>query len=1081
MISMRFIFVAFAAAGLLVGAARAAEQPMIADPPAWVKPVAVPADNAKPDEAPIRILLSDEQVHLQPGRQSVYTEAVIRIQTPQGLAVGNLSLPWRPETDALTIHKLHIRRDGKVIDVLGSGQTFTVMRRETNLEMAMIDGVLTANIQPEGLQVGDTLEFAYTLTSSDPVLDGHVEHYGAGWNGMPIARAHLRATWPSSLPLKLRPSQLPPLKPTRDGEVTVVEVSLDNIEPTFPPKGAPLRYARGRLLEMSDFHSWSEVAALMAPLYAKAARVPASGPLRTELDRIRAASSDPKLRAEAALALVQDRIRYVALLMGTGGYVPADAESTWARRYGDCKAKTALLLALLDELDVQAVPVAVNTQGGDGLDERLPMLGAFDHVLVRAVIGGKTYWLDGTRSGDVSLDRLRVPAFYWGLPLVPRKSELVRMMPPPLEVPDTSTTIRIDATAGLTIPAPFHVESITRGDDAIGGNMLIAQLTEAQRERYQREYWKDRFDFVEVKSVSSSFDQKTGELKMVMDGLAKMEWKDGWYETDETSIGYRADFSRELGLSADAPFAVGHPFFNETKEIILLPPGFAGAKQVANASVNETVAGVEYQRKATLDGNVFTIESSSRSIAPEFSHREAATAQQKLRELYGRTVYLRRPASYRPTAQELAVRVATEPTNASEYFERGRAYFLRQEWDKAIVDFGEAMKRDPKYRGLALANRALAYVWTDEFEAAQKDLDAALALEPKEPVIYRARGFMAQKKTAYKEAIEAYGKSLELEPNNDFAFGRRAESYAALNETDLALADAAAALKLSPQWIDLYVLRANLLLRQGKRDLAVAEADAALAANPDIAYAHVAAAAIYSRLQKREQAMRAYDRALDLEPSPFIYLNRSFNRPKEDKAGRFADLDAALKLDPKDSDALAAKARLQVETGDNAGAIATLSRAIEAGAGDWRFLATRGIALARTGKSDQAEKDFAAVRAKALGPGQLNALCWEKATAGVALESALADCQAALAKVPDSPAFLDSRALVLLRLNRFDEAIADYDRALAKAPAQSASLFGRAVALARKGEKEKAAAALAAALKTNPKVREEFAAYGVTP
>jgi transglutaminase-like putative cysteine protease len=51
-------------------------------------------------------------------------------------------------------------------------------------------------------------------------------------------------------------------------------------------------------------------------------------------------------RAEAALALVQDRVRYVALAMGAGGYVPADAAETWSRRYGDCKGKTALLLVV---------------------------------------------------------------------------------------------------------------------------------------------------------------------------------------------------------------------------------------------------------------------------------------------------------------------------------------------------------------------------------------------------------------------------------------------------------------------------------------------------------------------------------------------------------------------------------------------------------------------------------------------------------------------------------------------------------------------------------------------------------------
>lgn len=73
------------------------------------------------------------------------------------------------------MNKVHIIRDGRRIDVLGAGQTFTTVRRETNLEAAMLDGTLTAAIQPEGLQVGDIINVAVTTEHVDPVLKGHVE------------------------------------------------------------------------------------------------------------------------------------------------------------------------------------------------------------------------------------------------------------------------------------------------------------------------------------------------------------------------------------------------------------------------------------------------------------------------------------------------------------------------------------------------------------------------------------------------------------------------------------------------------------------------------------------------------------------------------------------------------------------------------------------------------------------------------------------------------------------------------------------------------------------------------------------
>ena len=105
-----------------------------------MKPVGLPEER-KADEAPVRILLADQQHWLEPGRQIVYSAFALKVQTPQGLAAGNLSFPWRPETDDLTVHKLIVRRDGQTIDILGSGQTFTVVRREANLESATLDGV----------------------------------------------------------------------------------------------------------------------------------------------------------------------------------------------------------------------------------------------------------------------------------------------------------------------------------------------------------------------------------------------------------------------------------------------------------------------------------------------------------------------------------------------------------------------------------------------------------------------------------------------------------------------------------------------------------------------------------------------------------------------------------------------------------------------------------------------------------------------------------------------------------------------------------------------------------------------------
>lgn len=1216
---MRALIAAFVTTVALTSAARAADKPVIGPPPAWVKPIPLPPASANASEAPISVVFSDQQVAFEPGRQTVYSEIAIKILTPQGLSAGNLSFPWRPETDVLTVHKLQIRRGNQVIDVLASGQTFTVLRREQNLENAVLDGVLTANIQPEGLQVGDIIDFAASVSSADPTLKGHLEQISGAWNGIPVGRAHLRLQWPSALPLRLRETpSLPALKPTKSGANSAVEISLDGLEPIVPPKGAPQRFGIGRFVEATDYASWADIGTLMAPLYDKASVISAQGPLQKELERIRDLSSDPKIRAEAVLTLVQNEVRYVAVAMGPGAYVPADAETTWSRRYGDCKGKTALVLALLHTLNIEAEPVAVSTLFGDGLDSRLPIVGLFNHVLVRAVIAGHTYWLDGTRIGDTSLDRLTVPNFGWGLPLVTKDATLVRMLPPPLDTPTQDTSIRIDATAGISAPAPTSVQTILRGDEAVATNAVISNLAGDARDQALKQYWKKQYDFIDVKSSNASFDSKVGELHLTMEGVAKMDWANGAYETDGTSVGYHADFSRDAGPGQDAPFAVLYPYFTRDRETILLPKGRGDFRVGTGLDVNQTTAGIQYSRHAKVDGDVFTIEKTERSVVPEFPAKDAPAAQAALRTLADHPASLREPLGYQPTEKEVSAAQADTPSNAFEYgrragifidrgmrkealqdyskaieldptdvwawsnraitrvqvgdlagakadlakaqeldptyvqifitlgmiadvehrqsdavaaytkalqreptnsyalehralayaalgdskhaaadrvanadaavkadpdsaspyVDRGNLMLDSGQWDDAIKDFDHAITIDPK-NAMALADRGLARAWKGDVDVASKDLNAALAIDPKNAVIFRARGIIAQQRNDSASAVTAYTAALKIEPNDGFALGHRAEAERAVGDYEAALRDSDLALKQQPSWVDLYLLRANVLRNQGKQDGALAEARSVVAANPENSYAFVVAANIYSAFHKDADAMAAYDRAIAIKPEAYVYLNRSLRRPKADLSGRRADLDAALKLDPNFSPAIAEKAGMQADGKDFAGAIVTYSVALQKSPDASDLLLGRGIAYARSGDLARAEKDFTAARGNVTDAAGFNNMCWSKATAGVALESALADCNAALAKSPENPGFLDSRGLVLLRLGRIEDSLHDYDKALTKNPSLPSSLFGRAVAWARKGDQAKSDADATAALKIDPDVRADFERYGV--
>ncbi|MBW0008249.1 MAG: DUF3857 domain-containing protein, partial [Sphingomonas sp.] len=235
------------------------------------------------------MLLNDQQAQLEPGKTVTYTELALKIQKPEGLSAGNISIPWNPATDTVTVNKLQIRRGDQVIDVLAGGQKFTTMRREAGLEAATLDGYLTANIQPEGLQEGDIVDLATTAEHSDPVMGPHVETTFGRWIGVPIRRAHVRLEWPATMRLNIHAKGFA-AQPIDRGDRKLLEIMAQDVEPIIPPASAPARFSVTRFGEATDFKSWSDVARLVMPLYTKAAVIARSGTLHDEVEKIRAAT-----------------------------------------------------------------------------------------------------------------------------------------------------------------------------------------------------------------------------------------------------------------------------------------------------------------------------------------------------------------------------------------------------------------------------------------------------------------------------------------------------------------------------------------------------------------------------------------------------------------------------------------------------------------------------------------------------------------------------------------------------------------------------------------------------------------------
>jgi tetratricopeptide (TPR) repeat protein len=114
-------------------------------------------------------------------------------------------------------------------------------------------------------------------------------------------------------------------------------------------------------------------------------------------------------------------------------------------------------------------------------------------------------------------------------------------------------------------------------------------------------------------------------------------------------------------------------------------------------------------------------------------------------------------------------------------------------------------------------------------------------------------------------------------------------------------------------------------------------------------------------------------------------------------------------------------------------------------------------------------------------PNALNDACWMGATTNEELDTALADCNAALQLKPDDAGIFDSRALASLRKGNYPQAIADATAALAKDPKLAGSLYVRGLAKLKSGDTASGNADIAAARAMDAKISDTYATYGVVP
>ncbi|MBB4660256.1 tetratricopeptide repeat protein [Parvularcula dongshanensis] len=935
----------------------------IAPVPSWVLPIEAASDAPASGEA-LTILAYDMQTHFGKDVTETFQASRLRIETPEGLQIGNVALGWSPATSTLTVHELAIERDGTIIDVLGDGDTFRVVDAEPQLGQAMMYGIKTATSQVQGLRVGDTLHLAYSIAEADPLI-GAIASDFLPRPELPVGRARFRYVWDKDVEARWRTvGDLGAAAPSkRDSRDLVLEVGKADYEEM--PAAAPPRAVLTPRFELSAFEDWEAVTRLFDGVYEGAAQIEPGSDLAAESERIKKVSMDPRVRADLALDLVQDQVRYLFSALEVGGYAPASAQTVWEKRFGDCKGKTALLLALLRDLGIDAVPAFVSSSAGDALPDLFPTPRAFDHVIVRAHIGGKTYWLDGTEQGGAVADA-DLSGYRFALPVTLGRDELVPIEGLPTTKPIREVEIDVDAREGLGGPLPVTIEERLNGPFAQAVRLSVP-LGQEQRERQLWFLFSDldaSFDWDEIEidapPTGAALVVAKGSVTLAKrgDSLARS------YVVPGGELGWSPKGMQEEDEKRTLPWFHGQRGTSTFRTTIHLPVDDVFYLDGLNTETE--AAGLSLSRQTTISDSKLVMDARWTAVTREIPAAEIGDAVSLLQKAYwNEPTFTANPdaTAQKQSPAEQSSLATRQPTDFDGFYQRGGVYLESNRYQEAVDDYDAALALNPSSVS-AKSDRAMALIWLDRTEEAERDLNAALAQDPENWVALHGLGVIHTQRGEFEAAVARLTEALDVKPSDDFARRWRVHAYQRADRIDDALADVDYLRRKWPADVSLIGMKVGLLLDAQRADDALAMIDDALTEKPS-AWLHASRAEVLGKLERVDDALAAFDDAVALDGgSPGLWNQRCWFKGTHNLAltSALEDCERALSLAPDNPAFLDSRGLVHLRLGQLEKALADYDAALAKAPELPASLYGRGLVKAAMGNEDGARSDVRAAR-----------------------------------------------------------------------------------------------------------------------
>jgi transglutaminase-like putative cysteine protease len=317
---------------------------------------------------------------------------IIRITSPRGQRFANVIVPYGSSTHVDLIEARTITPDGRTVPLLEK-DIFDVSLYPN---FVFFSDQRAKIFTMPALDNGAVVEYTYRLT-----IRGR--EFWPSWafqEDAPVAISRFTLVKPGEWDLVYR-SYGTPVEPT----TTRVPAGFRSTHRWEAHDIPPLRFEFGMppaselassiAIAPVGFKTWNDIARWYGEIVGS--RNHGGAALGALADSLTHDVHTDREKLKRIFEWTRDRVRYIAVEVGTGGYQPHHADEVFAKRYGDCKDVVMLLSALAGALNIEVRPVLISTWQNGRPDTMLPSAFQFNHLIAYApAISPGGIWLDAT-------------------------------------------------------------------------------------------------------------------------------------------------------------------------------------------------------------------------------------------------------------------------------------------------------------------------------------------------------------------------------------------------------------------------------------------------------------------------------------------------------------------------------------------------------------------------------------------------------------------------------------------------------------------------------------------------------------